>query len=81
MLAKSNVLHPAQKEAKVEFSAKELEIIQLICKEGSNKEIAEEVNLTVRSVEKYRERIHEKIGARNVAGVVVYAIRQGIYKL
>ena len=81
MLAKSSALHPSKKEVKAEFTSKELEIIQLICKEGSNKEIAEEVNLTVRTIEKYRERIHEKIGARNVAGVVVYAIRHGIYKL
>jgi DNA-binding NarL/FixJ family response regulator len=62
------------------FSPKELEIIQLICQQYASKEIADKTMLTHRTVEKYRDRIMEKTGSRNMAGIVVFAIRHGIYK-
>jgi DNA-binding NarL/FixJ family response regulator len=54
---------------------KEIEIIQLICKEYTNKEIAAMLFLSVRTIDGYRERILRKIGARNTAGIVLYAIK------
>lgn len=81
MLSKSNHIAAKQIEEVAEFNKKELEVIQLVCKELSNKEIAEHLCLNLRTVEKYRERIHEKTGAKNVVGLVVYAIRHGLYKL
>jgi DNA-binding NarL/FixJ family response regulator len=77
---KDTVRHKAEVK-RADFSEKELQIIKLICNELSNKEIAEELNLTIRTVEKYRERIHEKTGSRNMAGVVVYAIKNGLYRI
>ena len=47
----------------------------------SNKQIASELNLSIRTIEGYRDRIQEKIGAKNAAGIVVYAIKNNIYKL
>lgn len=69
------------RKSKIEFSEKEIEIIQLICEQFASKEIADKTNLAFRTVEKYRHNIMEKIGARNLAGVVVYAIREGIWKV
>ena len=62
------------------FSEKETEIIRLICKECSNKDISESLHLSIRTIEGYREKIMEKTDARNIAGIVVYAIRHGIFK-
>ncbi len=81
LLSKTTGNSSRSKEKKITFSPKELQIIELICKESSNKEIAEHINLTIRTVEKYRERIHEKTGAKNVVGVVVYAIKNGLHQL
>jgi len=81
LLSKTTGNSNRAKEKKITFSPKELQIIELICKESSNKEIAEQINLTIRTVEKYRERIHEKTGAKNVVGVVVYAIKNGLHQL
>ncbi|MEJ7913001.1 MAG: response regulator transcription factor [Chitinophagaceae bacterium] len=81
LLSKTTGSSNRSKQKKITFTRKELEIIELICKESSNKEIAEHINLTIRTVEKYRERIHEKTGAKNVVGVVVYAIKNGIHQL
>jgi DNA-binding NarL/FixJ family response regulator len=77
MIAKSKAI---KDEAKIEFNEKELEIMKLICEQYASKEIAEATQLTHRTVEKYRGDIMEKIKAKNMAGVVVYAIRKGIYK-
>ncbi|RYZ78021.1 MAG: response regulator transcription factor [Proteobacteria bacterium] len=59
------------------LSEREVQIIKLICREMSNKEIAEELSISKRTVETYRRRIMEKIEAKNLAGVVLYAVRKG----
>lgn len=66
-----------QKEA--EFSEKEKEIIRLICQEYTNKQIGEKLFLSTRTVEGYRMKILEKMGAKNIVGIVIEAIRLGIY--
>lgn len=78
MIAKSKFT-PFKPVKKPGFNERELEIIRLICQEFSNKEIAHKLNMSIRTVEGYREKILEKIEAKNVAGLVVYAIRNHIY--
>jgi DNA-binding NarL/FixJ family response regulator len=80
MLAKSNHNKP-KKEVKIEFNNNEIEIIKMICREKSTKEIAQQLFLSARTVEKYRERIQEKIDAKNMVGVVLFAVRNGIYSI
>jgi DNA-binding NarL/FixJ family response regulator len=77
MIARSRIKE--EKEKKLEFTEKELSVIRYICQEMTNKEIADQMKLSIRTVEGYRERIQEKIGAKNAAGVVVYAIKKNIY--
>jgi len=67
--------------AKPEFTEKEKEVIKLICEEYSNKQMADELHLSIRTIEGYREKILEKINAKNTAGIVVFAIKNGMYKL
>ncbi len=62
------------------LSEKELEIIRLICEEHSNKEIAEKLFLSHRTIDTYREKIMQKIGAKNTAGVVMYAVKNDLIK-
>lgn len=66
---------------KVLFNEKEIAIIKLICEEKTSKEIADELFISPRTVEEYRERIREKIKAKTSMGIVVYAIRHEIYRL
>jgi DNA-binding NarL/FixJ family response regulator len=61
------------------FSNRELEVVRMICQELSSKEIAAQLQINSRSVESYRERIQKKIGAKNMVGVVLFAIRTGIF--
>ncbi|NCI49645.1 response regulator transcription factor [Sediminibacterium roseum] len=63
------------------FTRNELRVIELICQQKTAKEIAETLCLGVRTIEGYRKRIEEKMGVRNTAGIVVYAIRKKIFLL
>lgn len=80
MIAKSR-FNPYKNTKKANFNDKELDIIRLICKELSNKEIASELHLSTRTIEGYREKILEKIEAKNIAGLVIYAIKNNIYQV
>lgn len=62
------------------FTDREKEIMRLICKESTSKEIAFKLNLSKRTVEGHRTRIMDKIGAKSIAGVITYALGHGIYK-
>lgn len=63
------------------FSTRELEVIRLICKEYTNQEIADTLFLSKRTVETHRQRILERIGAKNTVGLVVYAVVNQIYNI
>jgi DNA-binding NarL/FixJ family response regulator len=80
MIAQSR-FDPYKEIQKPELSQREIEIIRLICLEASNKEIASTLFLSIRTIEKYREKIQEKIKAKNAAGIVIFAIKTGIYKI
>lgn len=69
-----------KKEPKEQFSERELEVIQLICQGHSSKEIGEALGLKHRTVERYRDNIMEKMDVKNVAGVVMYAVSNGLCK-
>lgn len=62
----------------VELSERELEVLKLICEEKTASEIAKEIFLSPRSVEGIRQRLIEKVGVRNTAGLVMFAIKNGI---
>jgi DNA-binding NarL/FixJ family response regulator len=60
------------------LSKREREILRLICKGRTNKQIAEELFLSVRTVERHRSSIMRKAGLQNRAELVAYAVRQGL---
>lgn len=64
-----------------ELSEREKEVVKLICQECTNNEIAEKLYISPRTVESHRQRIVEKIGAKNTVGIVIYAIINNIYPL
>lgn len=62
----------------IEFSESEIEIIQWVCKDLSNKEIGEQLNISSRTVEGKRDRIMKKMNVRSVAGLVAFAYSNGL---
>jgi DNA-binding NarL/FixJ family response regulator len=66
--------------ANIPFTDREKEIMRLICREATSKEIASTMNLSKRTVEGHRTRIMDKIGAKSIAGLITYAFAHGIYR-
>ncbi len=60
------------------FSAQELKVLRLVCRQLTSHEIADAMEIAPRTVEDYRHHLQEKTGARNIVGVVVYAFLHGI---
>ena len=63
------------------LSEREKEILIAICRGLSNQEIADELFISKRTVDKHRANILEKTGCKNTAALVVYAIRTGIVEV
>ncbi|MDX2362285.1 MAG: response regulator transcription factor [Crocinitomicaceae bacterium] len=63
------------------LTSREVQIIQMMCEEKMNKEISELLCISTRTVEAHRKSIAEKTNSKNIAGVVIYAIKNGLYKL
>jgi DNA-binding NarL/FixJ family response regulator len=64
-----------------ELTRRELEVIKLIAGEKSNQEIADELFISIRTVDTHRQNLLAKTGARNTAGLVKYALRNKLIKL
>ncbi|WP_152269711.1 response regulator transcription factor [Agriterribacter humi] len=60
---------------------KEVEFLKLTCSELSYKEIAEKMFVGIRRVEDYRNALFEKLKMRSRVGLVLYAIKKGIFKI
>ncbi len=60
------------------LTARQREILQLVAEGRSSKEIAAALGLSVKTVETHRSRIMDRVGIRDVAGLVRLAIRAGL---
>ena len=60
-----------------QLSEREKEVLILVAWGRSNKEVAAELQLSVKTVETYRQRLSEKLGFQSRTEVVQYALRQG----
>lgn len=56
-------------------SAREREVLQLLAEGKSNKDISAALNLSIKTVETHRANIMRKLGFRNLADLVLYAVR------
>ena len=59
----------------VTFNEKELKILRLISEDKTTEEISEAVYLSPRTIETIRQNMKMKVGAKTIAGLVMYAMR------
>ena len=57
---------------------REAEFLKLACTEMTYKEIAEQMCLSPRTIDGYRDALFEKLNLKNRVGLVLYAIKNGI---
>ena len=63
------------------LSAREREVLQLLAEGRTGAEIAARLSLSQKTVETYRARLVEKLGIRDLAGLVRFAIQRGLVSL
>ncbi len=72
---------PAPQGPKMQLSERECEVLSLIADGCTSKEIAGKLFISPQTVETHRSNLMTKLKVRNMAGMVVYAVRQGLVKL
>ena len=61
-----------------ELTDREKQIVQLVCKELSSKQIADKLSVSERTIENHRAAIMKKLSVKNTIGLVHYAYQSGI---
>jgi len=62
----------------VELTSRESEVLQLIAEGLPNKQIAGELGISIKTVEKHRQQVMNKLNIHDVAGLTRYAISKGV---
>jgi len=62
----------------VELTSREMEVLQLVAEGKANKESAAELGIGIKTVEKHREHLMQKLDIHDTAGLTRYAIAAGI---
>ncbi len=60
------------------LTSREMEVLQLIAEGKANKETADELGIGIKTVEKHREHLMQKLDIHDTAGLTRYAISAGI---
>jgi DNA-binding NarL/FixJ family response regulator len=61
------------------LTEREKEIAILLAKSFSSKEVAVKLDISAKTVENHRTNLMRKLGVHDVAGVIRYVVRQGLY--
>ena len=61
-----------------QMSSREVEVLQLIAEGKANKQIAAELAISIKTVEKHRQRLMQKLDIHDTAGLTRYAIAAGV---
>ncbi len=74
----SNKKKKSKFEPTIPLTDREKEVLVLIIKEFSNQEIADKLFISKRTVDAHKRNLLEKTGAKNVAGLVIFALNNNI---
>ncbi len=66
---------------KIQLTNREKEVLELICHEYTTPEIGEKLFISHRTVEGHRKHLLEKTGAKNTAGLVVFALKHELIEM
>lgn len=61
-----------------QLTSREMEVLQLVAEGYVNKEIAAELSISIKTVEKHRQQVMDKLNIHDVAGLTRFAIARGI---
>lgn len=64
-----------------EISSRELDVLRLICQQMTTDEIAEKLFISPKTVNGHRNNLFQKTGSKNMIGLVIYAVKNGLVEL
>jgi len=70
-----------QKKIPVKLSAREIDVLKLVCKGMSNNEIADKLFISFRTVERHRTNLIRKTNAKNIIDVIVFGLKYNLVEL
>jgi DNA-binding NarL/FixJ family response regulator len=68
---------PAPANNPITLTSREAEVLQLIAEGFANKQVASELGISVKTVEKHRQQVMNKLKIHDIAGLTRYAVRNG----
>lgn len=69
---------PPSLSSDISISDKEKEVLQYICMEMTAQEIAQKMTISPRTVEAIKDRLMERFGTKNTAGLVFFAVKNNL---
>ncbi len=72
--------HPVTKTY-ADLSVREMEFLNFACSEKTYKEVAEEMNLSPKTIDGYRESLFSKLQVKSRVGMVLFAVKNDIVKI
>jgi DNA-binding NarL/FixJ family response regulator len=76
--AEVSLLKPPAATRNGEPTSREVEVLQLIAEGFSNKQIAGELGISIKTVEKHRQQVMNKLNIHDIAGLTRYTISKGL---
>ena len=67
-----------KKSGHAALTRREAEVLQLVAEGATNKQLAGELGISVKTVEKHRQALMDKLKIRDIAGLTRYAIAAGV---
>ncbi len=64
-----------------QLKPRQAQILKLICSQYTNKEIANALGLSIRTIDAHRDVLLKKTQSKNTVGLVIYALSNQIFKL
>jgi DNA-binding NarL/FixJ family response regulator len=64
--------------APTRLTSREAEVLQLVAEGSANKQIAADMNISIKTVEKHRQKVMDKLNIHGTAGLTRYALESGI---
>jgi DNA-binding NarL/FixJ family response regulator len=77
MVLSGFVRRPERSPHEVDLSSRETEVVRLVARGFTNREITQQLGVSIKTVETYKARSMEKLGIKTRADIVSYAARQG----
>jgi len=80
----NTLVHSLNKEKPkpdITFKENELKLLKLVCEEKTYAEIADEMFLSPKTIDTYRQNLFAKLNVKSRIGLVIYAIKHGIVSL